>query len=66
MIAHLLIAEGFSNVDEVAMVSLNELAEIDGFDEEVAQELQNRAKEYVEKRNKEFAEKSILFHHSFQ
>lgn len=58
MIAHLLIAEGFSNVDEVAMVSLNELAEIDGFDEEVAQELQNRAKEYVEKRNKEFAEKS--------
>ena len=58
MIAHLLIAEGFSNVDEIAMVSVNELAEIEGFDEEVAQELQKRAKEYVEKRNKEFAEKS--------
>ena len=58
MIAHLLIAEGFSNVDEVALVSLNELSEIEGFDEEVAAELQNRAKEYVEKRNKEFAEKS--------
>ena len=58
MIAHLLIAEGFSNVDEIAMVDLSELAEIEGFDEEVAQELQSRAKEYVEKRNKEFAEKS--------
>jgi N utilization substance protein A len=47
MIAHLLIAEGFSNVDEIAMVDLNELAEIEGFDED-----------YVEARNKEFAEKS--------
>ena len=58
MIAHLLIAEGFSNVDEVAMVDLSELSEIEGFDEEVAQELQSRAKEYVENRNKEFEKKS--------
>ena len=58
MIAHLLIAEGFSNVDEVAMVDLSELSEIEGFDEEVAQELQTRAKEYVENRNKEFEKKS--------
>ena len=57
MIAHLLIAEGFSNVDEVAMVDLSELSEIEGFDEEVAQELQSRAKEYVENRNKEFEKK---------
>ena len=58
MIAHLLIAEGFSNVDEIAMVDLSELSSIEGFDEEVARELQSRAREYVEKRNKEFAEKS--------
>ncbi len=58
MIAHLLIAEGFSTVDEIAMVSLNELAEIEGFDEDVASELQSRAKAYVEKRNEEFAKKS--------
>ena len=58
MIAHLLIAEGFSNVDEIAMVDLGELAEIEGFDEDVAKELQSRAKEYVEKRNAEFAQKS--------
>ncbi len=58
LLAHLLIAEGFSNVDEIAMVNVNELAEIEGFDEEIAQELQRRAQAYVEKRNKEFAEKS--------
>lgn len=58
MIAHLLIAEGFSTVDEVAMVALSELAEIEGFDADVASELQNRAKAYVEKRNAEFAKQS--------
>ncbi len=58
MIAHLLIAEGFSTVDEVALVDLNELAEIEGFDEDVAKELQSRAQEFVAKRNREFEEKS--------
>lgn len=58
MIAHLLIAEGFTNIDEVAGVQLNELAEIEGFDEDVATELQNRAKEFIAKRNAEFAQKS--------
>ena len=58
MIAHLLVAEGFSTVDEVAMVELGELSEIEGFDEDIAQELQNRAKEFVAKRNEEFAAKS--------
>lgn len=58
MIAHLLIAEGFSTVDEVALVDLNELADIEGFDEDVAQELQSRAQEFVAKRNREFEEKS--------
>ncbi len=58
MIAHLLVAEGFSTIDEIAMVDLKELAEIEGFDEDVATELQNRANEFIEKRNKEFATKS--------
>ena len=58
MIAHLLIAEGFATIDEVALVPLQELAEIEGFDEDVAKELQSRAKAFVEKRNKEFEEKS--------
>lgn len=58
MIAHLLIAEGFSTIDEVAYVDLKELAEIEGFDEDVATELQNRAKDFVSKRNADFAKKS--------
>ena len=58
MIAHLLIAEGFSTVDEIAMVDLNEISQIEGFDEDIATELQNRAKEFVEKRNEDFAKKS--------
>lgn len=58
MIAHLLIAEGFSTVDEVALVSLSELAEIEGFDEDVAAELQKRAKDFIAKRNEDFAKKS--------
>jgi len=58
MIAHLLIAEGFTNVDEVAMVDLSELAEIEGFDIDVATELQNRAKIFVENRNAEFVKQS--------
>jgi len=58
MIAHLLVAEGFSTIDEVALVDLKELAEIEGFDEDIATELQNRAKEFVAKRNEEFAAKS--------
>lgn len=58
MIAHLLIAEGFTTVDEVAMVDLSELASIDGFDADVATELQNRAKAFVEKRNAEFVKQS--------
>lgn len=58
MIAHLLIAEGFTTVDEVAFVDLAELAAIEGFDEDVATELQSRAKAYVENRNAEFAKQS--------
>ena len=58
MSAHLLIAEGFSTVDEVALVPLSELSEIEGFDEDVAAELQKRAKDFIAKRNEEFAEKS--------
>jgi len=58
MIAHLLIAEGFSTVDEIAMVDLSELSQIEGFDEDIATELQHRAKEFVEKRDEDFAKRS--------
>ncbi len=48
MIAHLLIGEGFTKIEEVAYIYLNELASIEGFDPDLAGELQNRAKTYLE------------------
>ena len=60
MIAHLLIAEGFSTVDEIALVDLSELAEIEGFDEDVAKELQSRAQEFIAKRNKSLKKRANL------
>jgi N utilization substance protein A len=42
-IAQLLASEGFASVEDVAYVQLHELAEIEGFDEETAEELQTRA-----------------------
>ena len=47
VIAHLLVAEGFVFPEDVAESSVDELANIQGFDEDIAAELQNRAAEYV-------------------
>ena len=49
-LAQLLVAEGFGELEEVAYVPLEELAGIEGFDEELAEELQNRATEALERR----------------
>ena len=49
-LAQLLVAEGFTGLEEVAYVDLDELAGIEGFDEELAQELQSRAGEALERR----------------
>ena len=51
MIAHLLIQEGFTKIEEIAYVPLEELSSIEGFDEGLATELQNRAKTYLEEKN---------------
>ncbi len=48
VIAHLLVAEGFSSVEEIAYVETEELAEIEGFDEDVANELKQRALSFLE------------------
>jgi len=49
MVAQLLASEGFSSVEEVAYVDMLEIASIEGFDDETAEELQARAKEFIEK-----------------
>ena len=49
VVAQLLASEGFTSVEELALVDEKELASIEGFDEETAGELQNRAREYLAK-----------------
>ncbi|WP_323767415.1 transcription termination factor NusA [Antarctobacter sp.] len=46
--AQLLVSEGFTNLEEVAYVELDELLVIDGVDEGTAEELQTRARENLE------------------
>lgn len=46
-LAELLIAEGFTTLEEIAYVPLNELLEIEGLDEEIVEALRNRAKDVL-------------------
>ena len=48
VVGQLLASEGFTSVEELALVDIKELAGIEGFDEETATELQTRAREYLE------------------
>ncbi len=61
VIAHLLVAEGFVTVDDVAYIELFELSGIEGFNDDIAQELQDRARAFCEKRDQEMADKIEKF-----
>ena len=56
MIAQLLASEGFATVEEVAYVPLDEITYIEGFDDETAQEIQNRARDFLDQQNAELTE----------
>ncbi|HEU0071719.1 MAG TPA: transcription termination factor NusA [Alphaproteobacteria bacterium] len=55
VIAHLLVTEGFSSVEEVAFVPAEDLANIEGFDESVAEELRSRAQNFLAEQEEKFA-----------
>src|SRR5881398_2077024 len=57
VIAHLLVTEGFGSLEEVAFVPVEELSEIEGFDIDVATELQDRARQALERRDSEYQER---------
>jgi N utilization substance protein A len=57
VIAGLLVTEGFGSIEEIVAVDDEELAGIEGFDENVAAELKRRAVAYLEKRDAEYDEK---------
>jgi len=56
-VAQLLASEGFRTVEEIAFVDVNELAAIEGFDEETASELQARAQGHLDQIEAEFDNK---------
>ena len=49
VVGQLLASEGFSSIEELAAVDIKELANIEGFDEDTARELQARANDYLAK-----------------
>ncbi|MBO22789.1 MAG: transcription termination/antitermination protein NusA [Rhodospirillaceae bacterium] len=51
VIAHLLVTEGFTTVEEVAFVPMEDLLVIEGFDEDIGEELQARARNWLEERD---------------
>jgi N utilization substance protein A len=57
VIAHLLVAEGFTSVEQIAYVPLEDLTDIEGFDEEVAEELRARAQAWLDEQEREQDEK---------
>ncbi|GAN80422.1 transcription termination factor NusA [Acidocella aminolytica] len=59
MIAGLLVQEGFETVDDLVTTPLEEVATIEGFDENVATELSRRAATYLERQAAEQEEKRV-------
>ena len=57
VIAHLLVTEGFSSVEEVAFVPSEDLIDIEGFDETIAEELQNRARAFLAEQDERYDQK---------
>lgn len=55
VLAQLLAAEGFCNVEDIAYSSVEDLQEIEGIDNDLAKELISRAKEVVTEKNKEIS-----------
>ena len=58
-IAQLLVTEGFATIEDLAFVEAYEVAEIEGFDEETAEELQTRAREYLDRKAAELDAKRV-------
>jgi N utilization substance protein A len=59
VIAHLLVTEGFASLEEVAYVATEDLADIEGFDADIAAELQARARNALERRDREYEERRL-------
>jgi N utilization substance protein A len=54
VIAQLLVTEGFATVEDVAYVETAEVASIEGFDEDTAEEIQARARDFLDREAAEY------------
>lgn len=52
VIGQLLASEGFKSMEEIAYIEIEELTDIEGFDEDLATELQNRAVDFIDAERK--------------
>ena len=57
VIAHLIVAEGYSSINDIADTSIDELNNIEGFEEELSIELKERAQNYVKLQNENVEKK---------
>ncbi len=57
VIAHLIVAEGYSSINDIADTSIDELNNIEGFEEELSIELKERAQNYVKVQNENVEKK---------
>jgi N utilization substance protein A len=58
VIAHLLVVEGFTSLEEIVETPVEELSQIEGFEEEISIELQNRAQAWLDMKSKELDDKA--------
>jgi N utilization substance protein A len=59
VIAHLLVTEGFTTIEDLAFVPPDELAEIEGLDSDLAEELRSRALNYITVRDEELSRRRL-------
>ncbi len=59
VIAHLLVTEGFTSVEQVAFVPVDDLVDIEGFDEDISEELRARARNFLEQRDAQLSERCV-------
>jgi len=57
VLAHLLVTEGFTKIEDVAFVPIEDLTGIEGFDESLARELSARARAYLEEQDRKFEDR---------
>ena len=57
VIAHLIVAEGYSSIEDISNTSVDELNNIEGFEEELSIELKERAQNYVKLENQNIEKK---------